>query len=468
MPLSKLKIRWGYLIAFLLLLSSYFLIFYIIGLQINESKEVTHSYTIVNNLESIKAEITDAETGVRGFAITKDERFLDPYKSGSQNVIPLYKELRQLTKDNRSYDAQVDSLGLLLNRRLSFLNFVVNEFSHNGHRMTEEITSQRENSKNVMDSIRMYVAQLKKSEQQLVNERNEKLSGFIYGTEIITVASLLIALLTIFYSVMIYNAGNRAREAADKQAKKYSLQLEERVDELRKVNIELEELKSLEKFTSTGRIARTIAHEVRNPLTNISLAAEQLKDSTGQNPDAQIMLDMINRNAVRINQLVSDLLNSTRFAQLEFAKASIHDILDETLLLAADRIELKKVSIKKEYSKDICDVPVDKEKLKLAFLNIIVNALEAVQDDSGILKIKTSRQGEKCVVEITDNGTGMDDDTLQKLFDPYFSIKPKGNGLGLTNTQNIILNHKGNINVRSAPSKGTTFIVTLLTSQENV
>ena len=92
---------------------------------------------------------------------------------------------------------------------------------------------------------------------------------------------------------------------------------------------------------------------------------------------------------------------------------------------------------------------VDKEKIKLAFLNIIVNAIEAMEKDKGVLTIRTFKQGNKCIVEFSDNGTGMDEDTVQKLFDPYFTSKANGNGLGLTNTQNIILNHKGNINVRS-------------------
>ncbi len=461
MPLSRLKIRLGYLIAFMLLLVSYSLIFYIIGLQVTESKEVTHSYTVINNLESLKSNLIDAETGVRGFVLTKDEKFLEPYNQGAKNVIPLYKELDNLTRDNISYRSQLDSLGSLITRRMEFLSFVITDFRRNNFELSDQLKANRENARNVMDSIRMYVAQLKEGEQKLMNKRNEKLNSIFLSTEFITVVSLLIALCTIFYSVMIYNAGNRARIAADKQAKDYSQQLEERVAELKKVNTELEALKSLEKFTSTGRIARTIAHEVRNPLTNISLASEQLKDWASQTPDAEILLDMIGRNSERINQLVSDLLNSTRFAQLEFKNADLNELLDETLKMAADRVELKKAIIKKDYDRNLCQVSVDQEKIKLAFLNIIVNALEAIEDDKGILEISTYREGDNCVVRFADNGTGMDADTLQKLFDPYFSIKPKGNGLGLTNTQNIVLNHKGNIKVRSTPGKGTTFMILL-------
>ena len=82
-----------------------------------------------------------------------------------------------------------------------------------------------------------------------------------------------------------------------------------------------------------------------------------------------------------------------------------------------------------------------------------------MEKDGGILNINTKGEGDKCIVEIIDNGIGMDAIALSKLFEPYFTTKQKGNGLGLTNTQNIILNHKGSINVESVPGTGTTFTI---------
>jgi signal transduction histidine kinase len=129
--------------------------------------------------------------------------------------------------------------------------------------------------------------------------------------------------------------------------------------------------------------------------------------------------------------------------------------------MARDRIELKHIKIEKDYSNELCNISVDAEKIKLALLNIIVNAIEAMEKGKGVLLLKTKKQGSKCIIEIKDNGVGMDDDTLQKLFEPYFTAKSDGNGLGLTNTQNIILNHGGNIKVNSKPGEGTSFQVIL-------
>ena len=458
--------RWGYFIAFVLLLISYFLIFFIIGKLARQSESITHSYDIINTLESIKAEITDAETGVRGYAITKDFHYLKPYNTGSRNVIHLLVTLKALTAAYDPYLQRADSLARMINKRLSDLKKFIQDFERSGFVLTDEILSSRDANKILMENIRSLVQELKGEEQLTMDRRNEVLQRFFKSTTIITVVSLIIALVTIFYSLVMYNRQNKAKEEADRSVRAYSQELEARVNELKKVNGELEELKSIEKFASTGRIARTIAHEVRNPLTNISLAAEQLKETSGGNEDSDQLLGMISRNVNRINQLVSDLLTATKSQQLEFTSVNINDLVDEALDLARDRIELNRIRVEKHYDKSICQLSVDIEKIKLSFLNIIVNAIEAMEKDKGVLTITTYNAGSKCIIDFGDNGMGMDPETVQKLFDPYFTSKTNGNGLGLTNTQNIILSHKGNIHVRSFKGKGSNFIVTLNTTSD--
>ena len=458
--------RWGYFIAFVLLLISYFLIFFIIGKLARQSESITHSYDIINTLESIKAEITDAETGVRGYAITKDFHYLKPYNTGSRNVIHLLVTLKALTAAYDPYLQRADSLARMINKRLSDLKKFIQDFERSGFVLTDEILSSRDANKILMENIRSLVQELKREEQLTMDRRNEVLQRFFKSTTIITVVSLIIALVTIFYSLVMYNRQNKAKEEADRSVRAYSQELEARVNELKKVNGELEELRSIEKFASTGRIARTIAHEVRNPLTNISLAAEQLKETSGGNEDSDQLLGMISRNVNRINQLVSDLLTATKSQQLEFTSVNINDLVDEALDLARDRIELNRIRVEKHYDKSICQLSVDIEKIKLSFLNIIVNAIEAMEKDKGVLTITTYNAGSKCIIDFGDNGMGIDPETVQKLFDPYFTSKTNGNGLGLTNTQNIILSHKGNIHVRSFKGKGSNFIVTLNTTSD--
>jgi signal transduction histidine kinase len=463
MPFNpKAKIRSGYLIAFILMIVSYFLIFYTIDRLVKGTHAVTHTYSSINALETLKSEVVDAETGLRGYILTKDDRFLEPYHSAARAIPSSMKELRTLLTDPKDKDGKLELLEPLVYRKMAQLARGLAEFQAADFTITAGMKSRRELAKQTMDSIRLLITEMKSREEAVMQQRSSNLSGAFNSTDIIAITSLVVALLTIIFSLMTYNRENRAKEKADGETQRYREELERKLEELKKVNAELQELKQIEKFAATGRIARTIAHEVRNPLTNITLATEQLQETpAGQTGDAQLFLDMIRRNAGRINQLVSDLLQSTRFAQLEFATVDINKLMDETLDMAKDRIELNHIRVEKNYGDDLCPVSVDAEKMKLAMLNIIVNALEAMETGKGVLSIHTRKTGDKCLVEITDNGSGMDEDALQKIFEPYFTSKSKGAGLGLTNTQNIILNHKGNIAVKSKSGAGTSFFIQL-------
>jgi signal transduction histidine kinase len=221
-------------------------------------------------------------------------------------------------------------------------------------------------------------------------------------------------------------------------------------------------MKQVEKFTSTGRIARTIAHEIRNPLMNINLAVEELKTGISLRPH-QAMLELITRNSNRINALITSLLDSTKFTDISIERIDTNQLLEETLEFASDRITLQKVEVVKELDSNLCHIRGDREKLRIAILNVIINALEAMEGNqtNGVLKVQTGSMNGRCFIKISDNGPGMDNDTVGKLFEPYFTTKSKGNGLGLTNTQSVILSHKGEIDVSSEPLKGTCFTIQL-------
>lgn len=223
----------------------------------------------------------------------------------------------------------------------------------------------------------------------------------------------------------------------------------------------LKELMDAEKLAVTGRVSRTIAHEVRNPLTNIDLSIQQLREELNDKAEAAApFLDIISRNSQRINQLITELLNSSKPTQIEVKACSINTVLDDTLQLAIDRIHLKKIKLVKEYSENVPTVMLDTEKIKTAFLNLFINAVEAMEEGKGILTVRTLNTANRCIIEVEDNGSGISKENLENLFVPFFSRKSKGMGLGLTAAQNIIISHKGTIDVESTVGKGTKFIVT--------
>ena len=221
-----------------------------------------------------------------------------------------------------------------------------------------------------------------------------------------------------------------------------------------------QDLMIAEKLAVTGRVARSLAHEVRNPLTNINLALEQL-DEEIKEEDCKTYFDIIKRNSKRINDLVTELMENSKLTELKSTKITIRSIMDKTIALAKDRAALKNISLETSYQGDHEEMEADESKLTMALLNIIINAIEAVEENKGIIKINTLCESKKCTITIEDNGCGISEENLAKIFEPYFTAKQNGMGLGLATTHNIIHTHKGNITVESQKGKGTKFNITL-------
>lgn len=214
-----------------------------------------------------------------------------------------------------------------------------------------------------------------------------------------------------------------------------------------------------EKLSTTGKVARTIAHEVRNPLTNLSLALDQLKDEFPQNDSTNVYTDILDRNLNRIEELISELLRSSRPRDLQRSEVPLATVLNETIDLIKDRINLHEMKLHKNFEIDLPSVFVDKELIKIALVNIMVNAIEAMKPGFGVLTISTSCSENQVVVCISDNGEGIAEEELDNLFDPFYSAKQGGMGLGLTSTQNILNSHKIGVDVKSKVNEGTSFYI---------
>lgn len=211
-----------------------------------------------------------------------------------------------------------------------------------------------------------------------------------------------------------------------------------------------------EKIAVSGRLIRMLAHEVRNPLTNITLSAEQL-ESEFENEDLAFYTQIIKRNCGRINELITQLLQSSRPGEVNLEKGDMREVMDEALAAANDRLRLKKIAVRKRYAQDLPEINLDKTSLQLAFLNMINNAIEAVGDTAGILTIHLQPQDSELKVLIADNGCGISEEVMQQIFEPYFTGKKTGMGIGLATTLSIVHSHGGRIDVQSEIGSGTAF-----------
>ena len=208
----------------------------------------------------------------------------------------------------------------------------------------------------------------------------------------------------------------------------------------------------------TSQITRTVAHEVRNPLTNIHLAIEQLQDETeGLEEQTEPFFKIIDRNLIRIGKLIKEMLESSQKRELNLVPCDMVDIVNSVLRSVNDRLELQEMKSSVDLDHDLPLVMADRELLGLAITNIAVNAVEAMETGSGELHFTVLRTPDAVVMEINDNGKGIAPDTLLRLFEPFYTGRPGGLGLGLTAARSILMGHNVKLDVTSELGVGTTF-----------
>ena len=455
------KIRSGYLAVFLLLVLCYFLSLSSFIQLRKQNKWVGHSREVINELATLNSHLKDAAINWNEFLLNKEKSYFETYHENRVMVDSLYLVLFNNVSDNPEEKKRVEAMHDKIVREYQMLDSEMGILNKNNFQIDDTIRNWEQKNGQLIDSIGLISDSIRVNENKLLFQRTQRVTFYSKIVFWIIIGAGLVSCLLILYSLVTFNMETQAKKKATKQAESYHDQLEKRVIELAKANRELLELRSLERFTSTGRIARVIAHEIRNPLTNIDLSAGHLENDKLGTDDKKAFLDIIARNSRRINELINELLSATKFTDLQYEEIRVNDLLDETLNEAIDRAQLSHVHIKKNYSSDNIWLNVDRSRMEIALLNIIVNAMEAMTGENSLLVLETGEKNGQCIITIRDNGKGMDSETLAKVFDPYFTSKTNGNGLGMTNTQNIILNHKGKIEVVSEEGKGTAFIITL-------
>jgi signal transduction histidine kinase len=220
-----------------------------------------------------------------------------------------------------------------------------------------------------------------------------------------------------------------------------------------------EEMMRLDRLASLGKLSAGIAHEVRNPLTGISLLLDDLHDRSATGSADQQMIKKAVNEIDRVERLVNALLNYSSPARAEFRICDLNQVVNDTVLLMRRPAERNGVSILLE-SGEIAVFRFDPEKIKQALLNIIRNAVEALSV-GGCVRISTLACGETALITVSDNGPGIRENDLSLIFEPFFTRKGAGTGLGLSITQRIVEEHHGRIQVESSPAGGTTFTIVL-------
>ena len=233
--------------------------------------------------------------------------------------------------------------------------------------------------------------------------------------------------------------------------------LERRQEEQRALETQLHHS---ERLAALGEMTAGVAHEVRNPLGIISSTAELLKQRLAryepQNRLAQIIVEESNR----LNEKVTEFLDFSRPRVPNLRPCDLEGVIDRSLELVQPEIERVGIAVDREYHLNGYAQAADPDLLHQAFLNILLNAIQSMPA-GGHLTVSTVRRGEGEEIRFADSGQGIDPETLKKVFNPFFTTKEKGSGLGLPIVKSIIESHQGSIKIDSAPGEGTTVTITL-------
>ncbi len=237
----------------------------------------------------------------------------------------------------------------------------------------------------------------------------------------------------------------------------------------RKMASDIEQLQSLndqliraEKLAAMGTLAAGVAHEVNNPLASISSLVQMMRSQEGHSAETREKLNMISDQIQRISQVTKDMTNFARSRPAARTESNVSEIVRTALRLASFDKAFQDLDIVAEMDDDLAQVFVDEDQLQQVFLNLFLNARDAMTD-GGTLSVKTSRQKDEIRIEIADSGTGIDDSELNLIFDPFFTTKAtgRGTGLGLAVCYGIVTAHGGRIEVENSEPSGAKFTVIL-------
>ncbi|CAM2968577.1 signal transduction histidine kinase [Legionella steigerwaltii] len=315
----------------------------------------------------------------------------------------------------------------------------------------------------------------------------------------------------IFFTTLILSAVITERRKAQNDLQRANVELESRVEQrtqdLNEKNIQLNhaldtlkqaetQLIQAEKMSSLGVLTAGIAHEINNPVNFVSANIGPLKNDIEEimqllnkyaeiTPDTSIkeklleiskykeeidlpftlqethnLLNGIEEGARRTANIVKDLRTFSRLDEGTLKRINIHESIDSTLTLLNNQFR-DRITIKKNYG-DLPEIECFSGKINQVFMNILINAAHAIPEQ-GEITITTSKENDQILIRIRDTGIGMSKETITKIFEPFFTTKPvgKGTGLGLSISYSIVQEHHGTISIKSAPGKGSEFIITL-------
>ncbi len=258
---------------------------------------------------------------------------------------------------------------------------------------------------------------------------------------------------------MVGNLANALAEALRVQSVKHQRTAESLAEANRQLVLAHEAVRRSDKLAALGQLTAGLAHELRNPLGTIKASAEMLNQQlSAENEIAREVSGFISTEVDRTNSLVTRFLQFARPLKLRLEPEDLAHLLDRAIA-EAER-EAPGIAVYRNYAPEIPPFPIDSELMERVFYNLVLNAAQATAS-GGAVTVKTRSEGRSAQIAVIDRGTGITPEQMKDIFNPFFTTKPEGVGLGLAIVAKIVDEHGGKIAVESEPGKGSIFLVSL-------
>lgn len=443
---------------------------------------VKHDLEVLQNAQKLQKFVVDAETGQRGFVITHDEQFLDPYHNGVNEFYSLMKIEKSLVSDYPSQVQRLEKIEQLFEKwnkeaAIPEINLSRESIDNPENREKVILLIQQKTGKNLLDEMRNEFENFIAIQNELKDERLLETQLIISNTRMIIFTFVIIsAIIAIAIALKISNiiyAPIKSLESAMKDVEKGNLFQNipiKGTDELKSLtNSFLSMLKQIQKITNLekqliiskenekaskmiaiGNLASRLAHDIRNPLTVIKGTLDVIKAKNSSLSEEDIdRFDRVDYSIYRISHQVDNVLDFIRGKPMDFSNHSFQKLVES----AINDIE-KDDQISIEVKNCNIELKCDHESMKVVMINLIFNAVQAL-DGQGTIKIKTESKDDQISIQIQDDGPGIPEDKIDEIFEPLFTTKQEGTGLGLASCKSIIEQHGGTISVQNNPTRFT-------------
>jgi len=224
-----------------------------------------------------------------------------------------------------------------------------------------------------------------------------------------------------------------------------------------------------ERLATIGEFASEVAHEIKNPLQAIKTFTELAYEKREDTSFLKKFSNLAKQEVERIDNFVRQLIKVSHPLPPKFGPVDVNEVLDSVLELMENDFSANNITIKKEYAMRSLRIEGDKNQLKQVFLNLITNAIDAVEKTAKkVITVSTDKSDTNVIIRISDTGCGISADSMPHLFNPLFTTKETGSGLGLSIVDTMVRNHKGSIEVKNSAGEGTSFTITIPMKQPKI